>query len=391
MKKTFFNISTRGGDLQATTKTKRKFLRTFSFTSLALLMGAAGVFAFAPLGASTSVANASELETTTEQGLITTKADDPVIYTTESGIEIKWGNAVPDTINSSLGSGNLKGFPYFTTSNGSTTYTWVIIGRNSNVTTINTAVQSYLFSTWQANNSTSNDWVLGNHFFDNTYETTTPAGSAINNVVPSKSYVNDNIFFSINDITTNDNEIPSGCVLVLANNVLGTGTYNNGAVYVFNNEYCAIYERGINIASTMHGYYSNKSYGISSIYDQIQEVPLATKFSRCYKGTYHYYSKDNSTNNDYASDTPKYSNHYIFPLAANADSTFYYEDYITLTQMSCSSAQFLRGSHTTTYDNTASGYNNDRTTILAANASSLSLSYVRSTCGYRPAFVLKIT
>ena len=102
-------------------KKKHKFLKTFSFTSLALLMGVAGTMAFAPLGASASVANASELETTTEQGLITPKADDPVIYTTESGLEIKWGNATTilgggnESTSTVLDSGNLSGFPYFTT------------------------------------------------------------------------------------------------------------------------------------------------------------------------------------------------------------------------------------------------------------------------------------
>ena len=145
-------------------KKKHKFLKTFSIASLALLMGAAGVFAFAPLGASPSVANANAMvETTTEQGLITPKADDPVIYTTESGLQIKYGNAAPSTLNSSLDSGNLEGFPYFTTASGSTTYTWVIIGRNSNVSKLNTAVKEYLFSVWNANESTT----FGQYFYQN--------------------------------------------------------------------------------------------------------------------------------------------------------------------------------------------------------------------------------
>ena len=49
---------------------KSKFLKPFSFASLALLMGAAGVFAFAPLGANPSLASASEM---VDQ--INTKAD----------------------------------------------------------------------------------------------------------------------------------------------------------------------------------------------------------------------------------------------------------------------------------------------------------------------------
>ena len=349
-------------------------------------MGTAGVFAFAPLGASqNNLANASEIETTTEQGLITPKADDPVIYTTESGLEIKFGNIAPETSGSSLPSGNLTGLPYFTTTANSTTYTWVIIGRNSNVTTLTTAIKEYLFSAWKSNNLNEKAYVNGNYYFSNTYETTTPAGSAINNVVPSKSYVNDNISFSINDIKTNDNEIPSGCVLVLANNVIGTGTYNNGSVVVWGNEYYATYSGSENISSTMQSYYSNKNFGISSIYSQIKQVSLSTKFARCWDGEYWYYSSDGN-----ATSTPTYFNHYFFPLATNTDSTFYYEDYLTLSQLSCSSAQFLRGNHLATYDKSTGSYDNGYTTILAANATSLSQSRVRSTCGYRPAFVMTL-
>ena len=74
---------------------KSKLFKTISFSSLALLMGIAGTMAFAPLVAtSPQLAKASEMvETTTEQGLITPKADDPVIYTTESGLKIYAGKA----------------------------------------------------------------------------------------------------------------------------------------------------------------------------------------------------------------------------------------------------------------------------------------------------------
>ena len=112
---------------------KSKLLKSLGFASLAILMGAAGVFAFAPLGASPSVANASELETTTTEtgGLIVPKNDDPVIYTTESGIDIKWSNysltgtngnqvGLAESSGTSLSSGNLSGFPYFVTNDGTT-------------------------------------------------------------------------------------------------------------------------------------------------------------------------------------------------------------------------------------------------------------------------------
>ena len=206
MKKTFFNNSTRGGDLQATTKTKRKVFRTFGFASLALLMGAAGVFAFAPLGANpNNFANANTLSDE-----INTKADgenikyapsalgldpenDPVIYTTESGLEIKYGG---ENVNDQIASGQpLAGYPYFTmgTYNGYAV-NWVIIGRNTNDTVFTSAISAYLYSTWKTNNNVSSSpfTTKAKYWFNGGgYETTTPAGSAINGVVPSKSYVAD--------------------------------------------------------------------------------------------------------------------------------------------------------------------------------------------------------
>ena len=238
MKKTFFNISTRGGDLQTPTKTKRKFLRTFSFTALALLMGAAGVFAFAPLGANpNNLANANTLSDE-----INTKADgekikyapsplgldpenDPVIYTTESGLEIKYGG---ENVNDQIASGQpLAGYPYFTmgTYNGYAV-NWVIIGRNTNDTVFTSAITNYLFSNWKTNTNLKSATYAtkGYYFFNNTFETTTPAGSAINGVVPSKSYVAD-VTKATKSVVGKD-EVSSGCVLAISEFVLDCSWFN---------------------------------------------------------------------------------------------------------------------------------------------------------------------
>ena len=114
-------------------KTKKsKFLKAFGFSSLALLMGIAGTMAFAPLGATPSVAGASTVDQ------INTKADgenikyapsalgldpenDPVIYTTESGLELKShyiSNATP-----------VSKVQYFTLgSYNGTPVNWLIVG-----------------------------------------------------------------------------------------------------------------------------------------------------------------------------------------------------------------------------------------------------------------------
>ena len=386
MKKTFFNNSTRGGDLQATTKTKRKFLKTFSFTSLALLMGIAGTMAFAPLGASPSVANASEIETTTEQGLITPKADDPVIYTTESGLEIKWGNAAPNNIKTQLGSGNLSAFPYFTTSDGSTTYTWVIIGRNSDTGVFASAVSSYLFSNWKTSTYSSTTYINKNayskRFFDSTYESTTPAGSAINSVVSSKSYVMD---FAHNATPkTNDAEIPSGCVLVLANDSITTGA--NNVTYAYSTSHTnyrfPYYNSTYNtdLKNAMNNYYINKSLGLSSIIDKIQNVTIKT----------YEYSWESS--GDWAWRLASITG-YIFPLCASANgSTFRWATYLTAAQFKLSARQWVRGCVTAYNGNYYSkvgnvyhyyGWCNDNGSDVYAAGNNV--------YGYRPAFVLKIT
>ena len=236
---------------------KSKFLKPFSFTSLALLMGIAGTMAFAPLGASQSVAGASEM---VDQ--INTKADgenikyapsalgldpenDPVIYTTESGLEIKYGG---ESVSDKVASGPLAGYPYFTmgTYNGYAV-NWVIIGRNTNDTVFTSAISAHLYSTWKTNNNVSSATYAtkGYYFFNNTYETTTPAGNAINGVVPSKSYVAD-VTKATKSVVANA-EVPSGCVLAISECCLGysyfnctsaaSSTYNAKGSYNFGSRY----------------------------------------------------------------------------------------------------------------------------------------------------------
>ena len=251
---------------------KSKFLKPFSFASLALLMGAAGVFAFAPLGANPSLASASEaIETTTEQGLITPKADDPVIYTTESGIEIKWGNA--PNLNNSLSEGNLNGFPYFTTSKSGTTYTWVIIGRNTNDDVFLEQITHHLFSSWKTNNSKHSGTYehKGYYFFKDTYESTTPAGTAINGVVPSKSYVAD--VTKVTKTVVGTEEIPSGCVLAVLNKAYQRVNYYSGNSYLNARNTC--FDGELNTLRLTHvGYAQNDDFGFGTYLNSIQNTTV---------------------------------------------------------------------------------------------------------------------
>ena len=369
----FSNISTKA-EVQGQRKGKLKVWKTFGFASLALLMGVAGVFAFAPLGTSPNVANANELETTTETGgLITPKADDPVIYTTERGIEIKYGNAIPTNTQSSLGSGNLKGFPYFTTTNGSTTYTWVIIGRNPNVTTLSTAVQSYLFSTWKANNPSSDSWKYSKSFFANTYETTTPAGTAINNVVSSKSYVSDNISLSISGITSHG-EIPSDSVLALSNTITTTTYWNP----TYTDESQCFVRSSNNINKICTSYYTNDTFGFGTYKPLLQKAALEQ---------YDCWNKNNVE--EYIYETAYM---YFFPLGIQAaDSTltpsdknyenFRWKTYLTANQYKLSSKQFGRS---------AAGSASCNVTHPDGSTDAYLLTGTSYTAGLRPACVLKV-
>ena len=379
--KKLFNNSTKGNDTQnKSIKSKRKFLKTFSFTSLALLMGIAGTMAFAPLGAtSPQLANANEtVETTTEQGLITPKADDPVIYTTKSGLDIKWGNALPMNFNSPLSSGNLKGFPYFTTTKGGTTYTWVIIGRNSNSSTIDTAIQSYLFSIWQTNNSSTNHWKYSNSFFSTTFESSTPAGSAIYNVISSKSYIHDYISISGSGIQ-GTTEIPNGCVLCLSNESVGSVGWStqryisNGHHYYLDSIEGGFVYSANNFSNTLKDYYTNDTFGFGTYLSSIENTRLTQMVS--------YW-----TTAETAVATEVYM--HFFALGHNTTyDNFRYQTYLTNAQVKVSNTS--QGIHVRTNYTHEFGYYIDNTTgEIATNQA------VRYTIGdvglIRPAFVMKL-
>ena len=308
---------------------KSKFLKPFSFATLALLMGAAGVFAFAPLGASPSVANASEMvETTTTSGLGLDPKNDPIVYTTESGLEIRMSNATQytgtSTFTTNTGTSytqNISSFYYFTMgkysgtiytgSGGSNTanysvsnanVNWIILGLGPNTSYFFDEVTANLFSTWKTNTSTVNNNYTnitpnGTYFFQEVFESTTPAGSAINAVVPSKSYIMDKVRASIPVNPGNLNEIPAGCMLVISEKLLGQMAFtlknnkiNNGCnlnstlghYIVFSSEFLGSRYRYIGNTSTNTG---TQSWTISgnmggSVYNYIN-----TLFSKNTSGT----------------------------------------------------------------------------------------------------------
>ena len=378
-------------------KKKNKALKTFGFTSLALLMGAAGMFAFAPLGTSpNNLASASEIETATIEtgGLIVPKADDPVIYTTESGLEIKYGNITPIVLGGgnekssfeNMPSGNLNGFPYFTTQSGSATYSWVIIGRNSGISSNIIDVSYDTLANWRAKTTESPTY---KNFFESTYETYSPAGALITN----HNVLNDftarkfeEIYSNFSSLKTNDAEIPAGCVLVVSNDCVATGAYNitRGTYYgsgagVAGYRYSSTYYGDETIAVAMENYYKNKNFGLDKVYNKIQTRTVST---------YSYYLDESNTG--HALKTFSTTVH-LFPFGMNSSSSYYWANYLTANQVKCSTNQWVRGRVDTTDEFTGTGPYYMQSSTLNASGN-YENAYVNSTTvGYRPAFVLKIT
>ena len=218
---------------------KRKIFKTLAFSSLALVMAAGGIFAFAPIGAS---ANTPPPTTTTGLGL--DPKNDPVVYTTESGLEIRMSNAnkFSDVVTTISNKGarapqDLRNFYYFTmgTFSGtiyvgdttSNTYSllnepvnWIILGVGSHSDAFVDSVSNYLFSTMK-----NNDYLFSNgeYYFDNQHETFSPAGQLIDSTISAKTYIMGKVKDSIKVHT----EIPKGCMLVISERTLGQMYFNS--------------------------------------------------------------------------------------------------------------------------------------------------------------------
>ena len=133
---------------------------------------------------------------------------DPIIYTTESGLEIKYGGIDLNLTES----GALEGYPYFTMGKyDNNAVNWVIIGRAENLTAIDNSIKSYIFSNWQSNKTILN---YAKYFFENIYDTKTPAGIAINNSIAQTAFM-DYTTINLSKPTPNP-EIDDDCVLAIA-------------------------------------------------------------------------------------------------------------------------------------------------------------------------------
>ncbi|MBQ2713383.1 MAG: hypothetical protein IJF22_00255 [Clostridia bacterium] len=156
--------------------------------------------------------------------------NDPIIYTTESGLEIKYGGISFNQSYAGSGLGGLVGYPYITMGTyNNKSVNWIIIGRANNLSALDTSINTYIFSNWQSNQTILH---YAKYFFENIYETTSPAGNAINNSIAQAAFAD---YATINlSKPTPDSEIDDDCVLALCETTLGTSStsnnYNNGSL-----------------------------------------------------------------------------------------------------------------------------------------------------------------
>ena len=146
------------GKFERRTK-KNKFLKTTAVAVMACFMGLLTILSgCAPTQTNTNLEENGLVEGGSSSGVMQSAPsplgldpeNDPVIYTTESGLEIKFGGI---NVDASLASGALTGYPYFTMG----TYSgypvnWVIIGQNPNDVILSETINTFLFSAWKSGN-----------------------------------------------------------------------------------------------------------------------------------------------------------------------------------------------------------------------------------------------
>ena len=179
--------------------TRKKFLKIFAAASLALITCATTLLATAPFG--TGAANAAaESEMTAQEKLAAGTLNlnpetDPTIYTTESGLEIKFGGAT-------LENGRFKGYTYVRMAG----INWVIIGKST--TGFDKGLSLYSFFT---------DTAKGVSI---PRDTTTPAGKAIENELFTPLDTVAGAVLNTSSLEKTTEEIPPGCVLMLSEDVI---------------------------------------------------------------------------------------------------------------------------------------------------------------------------
>ena len=237
-------------------KKNNKFLKVFGCLALATFMGATALFATAPFGTSAAtVAAESETQPTAQEnlaaGTLNLNPDtDPTIYTTESGLEIKFGGATVE-------SGGLTGYTYFQMGvYNDEPVNWIIIGYNDSLTVESSIIQQRMDSWYNANGGD----VLMNYLFNNN----DPASSVIfDEASRGEAIVMHSIIVTITNAVQNTTELDAGEYLCISEKALGSSVfyaYRDGQLsYVrdYNSDLCDLktyienlYNEGLNLTET---------------------------------------------------------------------------------------------------------------------------------------------
>lgn len=359
---------------------RKKLMRVFGASALAIIMGIGTLFGvvISPMNSSRASTSGSEenLLTPQEQLLAGTleldPEKDPVVYTTDYGLDIKfhadWGSF--GTVNSSLY--DVTGYVYFTmgTYDG-TPVNWIIIGiATSGITgqyydgthNLGTKYNAYTFTNYVSQTTSK-----GSYFKNNHYETSSNAGSAISSA-GSKGLVYDFAAFTQTFTKAKSNEeIPSGCVLCLSEYILFKAAFNSSSGYA---NYAAS-----NLKTVMSSLYST-NLGLTTT--QKNYIQPQTIYAEYYNG-----SNFVTTTN---------TGQFMYPLSSETDGKFYVGDYLDdywakayLLNTTSTEDWWLRDAYGSSYPKYGQ--------IVRDNGSWTSdYPYTYSTYkdGVRPAFVLKI-
>ena len=327
-----------------------------AFGALAATSGGGGVYSHLNDTSCAKNAHTQKFSQTTPQnannaqnGLINPQDNDPVVFTTDYGLEIKYANALTNT--------NLAGYTYFTMGSYDTNndgvdepINWVIIGRHSK----DFAISKTNSIAWHAIGNANYYPIIS--WLNNSFECETSCGLAL---------YNDNIFsddiaggtplvFSTSEATSDkiDTELDPGEVLVISENSIcsaaGGNNYDGSAV---KNKMESLFE------SELH-------------FTDIQKKLIMPQDLTNY-GV--------STTNTYGA--------YLFPLASRGEN-FNASTYLNQTQRGSSGAWWTRSGHSS---------NSSWVHLVFAdgsfsneNSTSANSFYGPYAKGVRPVFVMKL-
>lgn len=369
--------------------TQKRLFKPLAAGTLALFMGIGtlcGVL-LAPNSAQATISSPKNTTTnlTAEEKLLTGQElglvpeNDPVIFTTESGLDIKFHGAI-------LSNGALNGYAYVTMANKN----WIIIGKSTSGLST--------FSKWSFYQKIVTPSSSSPHF-----ETSTVAGKAIwgdntmNDIIQGSFTVPGSLAGT--SVTANS-EIPSGCVLVLSEKLLA---YCSAGV----NSYACPYNTSSPLYKTIEPYCKNTSGTMSStIGFTAAEMALIQPQTL----TSAYIANTSSNPDNYPYYEPKkvtLTGQYLFPLAyagvTNANSSvgvdahvpyfnaqnFCIENYLK-TAATRLRSDYVVDREMKAYWLRSGAWATARVCAINYEGNFDSPGY-SSWCGIRPAFVLKLT